>query len=71
MLLFYLDDICVFSSSIGEMLDRVELVLKRLQDFNLKIKPKKTFFFQSASFIFGPYIIKRWDFSNSQKKFKR
>ena len=46
-LLFYLDDICVFSSSINEMLNRVELVLKRLQDFNLKIKPKKTFFFQS------------------------
>ena len=32
-LLFYLDDICVFSSSIDEMLDRIELVLKRLQDF--------------------------------------
>ena len=46
-LLFYLDDICVFSSSIDEMLDRIELVLKRLQDFNLKIKPKKTFFVQS------------------------
>ena len=31
-LLFYLDDICVFSSSIDEMLNRVEMVLKRLQD---------------------------------------
>ena len=45
-LLFYLNDICVFSSSIDEMLNRVEMVLKRLQDFNLKIKPKKSFFFQ-------------------------
>ena len=33
MLLFYLDDICVFSSSIDEMLDRIELVLKCLQEF--------------------------------------
>ena len=34
-LLFYLNDICVFSNSINEMLNRVEMVLKRLQDFNL------------------------------------
>ena len=52
-LLFYLNDICVFSSSIDEMLDRIELVLKHLQDFNLKIKPKKTFFFQSQVLFLG------------------
>ena len=46
-LLFYLDDICVFSSSIDKMLDRIALVLNHLQEFNLKIKPKKLFFFQS------------------------
>ena len=57
MLLFYLHDICVFSSSIDEMLDRIELVLKCLQDFNLKIKPKKTFFFQSQVLILGSHII--------------
>ena len=57
MLLFYLDNICVFSSSIDEMLDRIKLVLKRLQDFNLKIKPKKTFFFSITSFISGSHII--------------
>ena len=55
MLLFYLNDICVFSSSIDEMLDRIELVLKHLQNFNLKIKPNKTFFFQSQ--VFGSHII--------------
>ena len=52
-LLFYLNDICVFSSSIDEMLVRIELVLKHLQDFNLKIKPKKTFFFQSQVLFLG------------------
>ena len=40
MLLFYLDDICIFSSSINEMLDRITMVLYRLKEFNLKIKPK-------------------------------
>ena len=34
-----------------EMLDRVELVLKCLQDFNLKIKPKKTFFQSQVLFL--------------------
>ena len=63
MLLFYLDDICVFSSSIDEMLNRVEMVLKCLQDFNLKIKPKKSFFFQSKVLFLGHHIIKRRDFS--------
>ena len=45
-LLFYLDDICVFGSMIDKMLDRVSLVLGHLKEFNLKIKPKKTYFFQ-------------------------
>ena len=69
-LLFYLDNICVFSSSIDEMLDRVKLVLKHLQDFNLKIKPKKRPFLSITSFISGPYIIKRWDFAKSQESSK-
>ena len=58
MLLFYLDDICVFSISIDEMLDRVELVLKHLQDFNLKIKSKKSFFFQSHVLFLGHTLSK-------------
>ena len=33
-LLFYLDNICIFSSSIDKMLDRIAMVLKHLQDFN-------------------------------------
>ena len=57
-LLFYLDDICIFSSSVDEMLNRIEMVLKRLQDFNLKIKPKKSFFFQSKVLFLGHMLSK-------------
>ena len=42
-LLFYLDNICVFSSSVDEMLDRIALVFGQLKEFNLKIKHKKSF----------------------------
>ena len=67
MLLFYLDNICVFSSSINEMLDRVKLVLKHLQDFNLKIKPKKTFFFQSQVLFLGHTLSKDGISPNPEK----
>ena len=66
-LLFYLDDICVFSSSIDEMLDRVELVLRCLQDFNLKIKPKKSFFFQSKVLFLGHTLSKEGISPNPEK----
>ena len=45
-LLFCLDDICVFAENADDMLDRVELVFQRLKSFNLKVKPKKSFYFQ-------------------------
>ena len=53
MLLFYLNDICIFSSSIKKMLDRIALVFNCLKEFNLKIKPKKSFFFQSSVLFLG------------------
>ena len=34
------------------------MVLKRLQDFNLKIKPKKSFFFQSKVLFLGHMLSK-------------
>ena len=68
MLLFYLDDICVFSSSIDEMLNRVKMVLKHLQDFNFKAKEK--FFLSIKSTLFGPHIIERRDFTKSQESSK-
>ena len=47
-LLFYLDDICVFTETAYQMLDQIELVLSRLKEFHLKIKPKKSYFFQTS-----------------------
>ena len=57
-LLFYLDDICIFGSSIDEMLDRIALVFQHLKEFNLKIKPKKSFFFQTNVLFLGHILSK-------------
>ena len=67
MLLFYLDDICIFSSSIDEMLDRIAMVLYRLKEFNLKIKPKKSFFFQSNVLFLGHMLSKDGILPNPEK----
>ena len=47
-LLFYLDDICIFVEMADQMLDRIELVFSCLKEFNFKIKPKKSYFFQTS-----------------------
>ena len=47
-LLLYPDDICIFAARIDEMLDRIELVFKWLEEFNLKIKPKNVTSFSAA-----------------------
>ena len=66
-LLFYLDDICIFSSSIDKMLNRIEMVLKHLQDFNLKIKPNKSCFFQSKVLFLGHILSKEGISPNPEK----
>ena len=58
-LLLYLDGICIFATSIDEMLDHIELVFKWLEEFNLKIKPKKCHFFQCSVFSSGMYYQQR------------
>ena len=55
-LLLYLDDICIFAPDVSTMLDQIELVFSWLKAFNLKIKPKKCYFFQ-ASVIFLSHIL--------------
>ena len=65
-LLFYLDNICIFSSSVDEMLDRITLVFNRLKEFNLKIKPK-TFFFQSSFLFLGHLLLKDGILPNLEK----
>ena len=52
-LLFYLDDICIFAETADQMLDRIEFVYSRLKEFNLKIKPKKSHFFQTSVTFLG------------------
>ena len=54
-LLLYLDDICIFTANVNEMLDCIEMVFQRLKDFNLKMKSKKCCFFQH-SIVFG-YVL--------------
>ena len=49
------------------MLDRIKPVLKRLQDFNLKIKPKKSFFFQSQVLFLGHTLSKNGISPNPKK----
>ena len=50
-LLFYLDDICVFAETADQMLDRIQFTFNRLKEFNLKIKPKKSFFQAEVNFL--------------------
>ena len=52
-LLFYLDDICIFTEMADQMLDRIEFVFSHLKEFNLKIKPKKSHFFQTSVTFLG------------------
>ena len=55
-LLLYLDDICIYVSDVSAMLDWIKLVFSQCKAFNLKIKPKKCYFFQ-ASVIFLSHIL--------------
>ena len=66
-LLFYLDDICVFSSMVNEMLDHIGLVLNCLKEFNLKIKPKRTYFFQPSVVFLGHVLSKDGITPNPEK----
>ena len=52
---------------IDEMLDRVGLVLGCLKEFNLKIKPKKTYFFQS-SMVFLDHVLSKDGISPNPEK---
>ena len=52
-LLLYLDDICIFAPDVSAMLDWIKLVFNQLKSFNLKIKPKKCYYFQASVIILG------------------
>ena len=57
-LLFYLDNICIFAETVDQMLDRIQLVFNRLKEFSLKIKPKKSHFFQAEVDFLGQVLSK-------------
>ena len=66
-LLFYLDDICIFANSASQMLDRIELVFSRLKQYQLKIKPKKSFFFQTEVSFLGHVLSAKGISPNPEK----
>ena len=66
-LLFYLDDICIFEETANQMLDRIELVFSWLKEFNLKIKPKKSYFFQTSITFLG-HILSADAYHQTQKR---
>ena len=66
-LLLYLDDICIFAPTIDDMLDQAELVLDRLKQFNLKIKPKKCQFFNTSVLFLGHVLLANGISSNPEK----
>lgn len=55
-LLLYLDDIIIFSSSFEEHLQRLQLVLTRLQNNHLKLKLSKCHFFQTEVKYLGHVV---------------
>ena len=66
-LLLYLDDISVFAASIDEMVDHIELVIKKQRESNIKIKPKNGHFFQPSKIFLG-YVLSADSISVNLKK---
>ena len=66
-LLFYLDDICVFAETADQMMDRIQFTFSRLKEFNLKIKPKKSFFFQAKVNFLGHILSQKGVSPNPEK----
>lgn len=56
--LIYLDDILVFGRTYAETMQRLEMVLGRLQKFNLKVKPEKCQMFKEQLRYLGHLISK-------------
>ena len=69
-LLLFLDEIYILTANVNEMLDWIEMVFKRLKDFNLKIKPKKCHFFQ-CSIMFLGYVLSVDGISANPCKWKK
>lgn len=56
ILLIYLDDILVFSKSIEEHFNRLDIVFSKLKQNGLKMKPSKCRFFQKSVKYLGHIV---------------
>ncbi|CAC5413534.1 unnamed protein product [Mytilus coruscus] len=56
ILLIYFDDIILFSSNFSQHLQRLDIVLKRLQEAGLKLKPEKCNIFQTEVTFLGHVV---------------
>lgn len=54
--LLYLDDVIVFSSTVQQHMERLEVVFQRLQQQNLKVKLSKCHFFQKQVLYLGHVV---------------
>ena len=54
--LAYLDDVTVFTRTFDEVLERLEAVLKRLEEHRLKLKPSKGQLFQTKLTYLGHVV---------------
>lgn len=66
-LLVYIDDILVFGSTFEETLQRLETVLSRLYELNLKIKPEKCQLFKKKVNYLGHEISSKGTNPNPEK----
>ena len=58
-LLLYLDDILLFSNTIDQMIDRLDMVFTKLGNAWLKVKPQKCFLFMKEVNYLGHVISER------------
>ena len=66
-LLLNLGDICIFAPTIDDMLDCIQLVFDRLNQFNFKIKPKKCQFFSTSVLFLGHVLSAEGISANPEK----
>ena len=60
MILVYLDDIVIFSSSVEQHLSRLDLVFAKLREANLKLKPSKCALLRKSVEYLGHVVSGKW-----------
>ena len=65
--LVYLDDIILFSSTVEDHLRRLRILLKRLKQVNLKLKPSKCMLLQEEVAFLGACRHKEWNCNGSSE----